>query len=114
MPIDIPTAIAIGLGPTLAVVISAMLASQSARRAEQAQRNRDKDAELQRLQVQDVARKLAATATATESQLNKLQETATTTHVIVNNQRTEMVDLIKELRAEIAGLKLALRTAREP
>jgi hypothetical protein len=77
-------AFAVGIGPTLAVAASAYINWRATERA---------------------AHRLIVTAAASNKKLDQVAETAEATHVIVNNQRTEMVATIESLRGQIISLQ---------
>jgi pyruvate-formate lyase-activating enzyme len=74
-------AIVTSLGPTIAIIVSAILARRGTER---------------------VASTLKVNTTQTQTKLADLKKVADTTHTIVNNQRTVMLRFIAELTHRIA------------
>ena len=112
-------ALAVSFGPTLAVVVGAIISQRAANqaikaadRAQQATARAALDAvEAQRsasvaaAQAADAARRLVLTAQASDNKLDIITGVTEATHQIVNSQRTAMAKEIKDQRDAIDDLK---------
>jgi hypothetical protein len=109
-------ALAVSIGPVLAVLVGAVINARAARRAtEAADRAQEATAEashnaivaqqqasIAQRQASDAARQLIITARDGNSKLDEIAAVGIATHKIVNNQRTVMLNVVAALTDRIA------------
>jgi phenylpyruvate tautomerase PptA (4-oxalocrotonate tautomerase family) len=113
-------AIIAAIGPTVAVTVGAFLQQRNAQAATRgileaaaltakvatdaklATEAAQKATAVAQASALGAAKALVVAAKITDSRLENLQKTATSTHVIVNSQRTAMLRLVADLRRQIA------------
>ena len=113
---DLTNAIAVSLGPTIAVAVGAVINWKAASRAKRAALNAQlataraaetaaqaqQSASVAARQAADSARALVEAAKGSNERLDRIADTATETHKIVNNQRTVMLNLVAKLSRRVA------------
>jgi len=109
-------AVAVSLGPMLAVVVGAIINARAARRAtEAADRAQEatveashnaivaqQQASIAQAQASEAARQLIITARESNNKLDAIAAVGTATHKIVNNQRTVVLNVVAALTDRIA------------
>ena len=126
-------AMAVSFGPTLAVVVGAIIsqraANQAIKAADLAQKataraaldaiEAQRSASIAATQASEAAQRLILTAQTTNIKLDKIVATGEATHTIVNNQRTVMLNVVAALTERIAkenpadeAAQVAARNAR--
>ena len=98
-----PDVLTIAFVPTAAVVVGAIVNWHEARHARMAAQHAQGLASSAAKEAEASARALITATQNSNAKLDQIVETSNNTHVIVNNQRTIMLNLISDLRTRIAS-----------